>query len=103
MSRYSVYLVECHDGSLYTGIAIDVARRFRQHEGGNRGAKYLRGKGPLKLVYEQEIGDRSLASRVEARIKRMSRAEKTDLRGLPLRIDAVVAALGAPDPEIAPD
>ena len=94
MAAFSVYLVRCRDGSLYTGIATDVARRLIEHEDGARGAKYLRGKGPLKLVYQKQVGDRSLASKIENRIKRMSKAEKTDVRGLSERIDGLMAELG---------
>jgi putative endonuclease len=87
MPAYSVYLVRCRDGSLYTGIATDVSRRIIEHEDGAKGAKYLRGRGPLKLVYQQEIGDRSLASKVESRVKRLPRSEKADLTSLSERID----------------
>lgn len=93
MSSYSVYLVECCDGSLYTGIATNVERRFQEHEASIRGAKYLRGRGPLKLVFQQEVGDRSLASRIESRIKKMPRAEKSDLGKLPELILAMTAEL----------
>lgn len=86
MSVYSVYLVRCRDGSLYTGIATDVARRIAEHEDGAKGAKYLRGRGPLTLVYQQEIGDRSLASKIESRIKRLSSTEKSDVENLVRRI-----------------
>lgn len=82
MSAYSVYLVRCRDGSMYTGIATDVSRRIAEHEDGAKGAKYLRGRGPLTLVYQQEIGDRSLASKIESRIKRLSSAEKSDAKNL---------------------
>lgn len=77
MSLWSLYLVRCADRSLYTGISTDVAERFAQHsEGGPRAAKYLRGKGPLELVFSAEVGDRAEASRLEWRIKRMSKARK---------------------------
>lgn len=97
MSAYSVYLVRCRDGSLYTGIATDVARRISEHEDGVKGAKYLRGKGPLKLVFQQEIGDRSLASRIESRVKRLTKAEKTDLGNLSKRIDGFLLELVTDD------
>ena len=93
MSAYSVYLVRCRDGSLYTGIATDVSRRFSEHEDGVKGAKYLRGKGPLKLVYQQEIGDRSLAQKIESRIKRLSNTEKSDVNNLSDRIDEFLLEL----------
>lgn len=80
MSAYSVYIVQCNDGTLYTGIAIDVARRLSEHESGTRrGAKYLRSRAPFELKLSEVIGDRGTALRVEARIKRMSRPEKLDL------------------------
>lgn len=92
-AEYSVYLVRCRDGSLYTGIAKDVSRRIAAHEQGTTGAKYLRGKGPLELVFQRPIGDRGLAQRVEHRIKRLPRAEKEDLHHLPGRIDALLDEL----------
>ena len=93
MSAYSVYLVRCRDGSLYTGIATDVSRRIAEHKEGARGAKYLRGKGPLTLIYQQEIGNRSLASKIESRVKRLSSAEKSDVKTLPDRIGAYLQEL----------
>ena len=94
MSAYSVYLVRCGDGSLYTGIAKDVVRRLAEHENGGKGAKYVRGRGPLELVYQQEIGDRSLASKIESRIKRMSSEEKANSIRLSERIDEFLAEIG---------
>lgn len=76
---FSVYIVRCADGSLYTGIAADVARRVAEHEQGARGAKFLRGKGPLELVFQEAAGDRAAASRLEYRVKRLSRSQKLDL------------------------
>ena len=86
---YSDYLVECGDGSLYTGIATDVERRLREHQDSPRGAKFLRGRGPLKLVYQHEVGDRGIATRIEARIKRLPRAIKADLQQLSEMIEAL--------------
>lgn len=76
---YSLYVIRCSDNSLYTGIALDVGRRLREHRSGRRGAKYLRDKGPLRLVFEQPIGERSFASRLEYRVKRLDRAGKEAL------------------------
>jgi putative endonuclease len=73
-----LYLIRCRDGSLYTGISTDVERRFAAHQA-NRGARRLRGRGPLELVFTEPLGDRSLALRVEHRIKRWSRADKERL------------------------
>lgn len=72
-----LYIIRCRDNSLYTGIASDVERRFNEHEQGRgRGAKYLRGKGPLKLAFSAKAGSRSRALRIEYRIKRMAKREK---------------------------
>ncbi len=76
---YSVYIVRCADDSYYTGIAADVTRRIAEHESSPRGAKYLKGRGPLTLVFSAAVGDRSTASRIEYRIKRMDRQSKEAL------------------------
>jgi putative endonuclease len=74
---WSVYVVRRSDGALYTGIATNVVRRLAEHEAGEgRGAKSLRGRGPLTLVFAQEVGGRGLATRIEAHIKRLSKARK---------------------------
>ncbi len=73
--RWSLYMVRTASGALYTGISNDVERRFEQHEHG-RGAKALRGRGPLALVYQVAIGDRAAAQRVEHALKQLSKAEK---------------------------
>lgn len=77
--EYSLYIVRCNDGSLYTGIATDVERRIREHESGARGAKYLRGKGPLNLEYSAALGDRGTAQQFEHRVKRLERERKEAL------------------------
>jgi len=79
-STWSIYILRCGDGSLYTGIATDVDRRFEEHQSGSpKSAKYTRGKLPLELVYRQEIGTRSEASKEELRIKALSRKQKLTL------------------------
>lgn len=82
--RYNLYILRCADGSLYTGIAIDIVKRLAEHENGTRGAKYLRGRGPLQIVFRQVIGDRGLASRVEHRVKRLDRLQKETLINMQL-------------------
>lgn len=89
MNGWSVYVLRCADGSLYTGIATDVARRVEQHSNGTRGAKYLRGRGPLQLVFERSVGDRGMASRVEYRIKSLSKTEKEAFVSTPQRFEAL--------------
>lgn len=73
-------MIRCRNGSLYTGISTDVARRFREHEGGGRlAARFLRGKGPLALVFQMPAGDRSEATKLERRVKALSREVKEGL------------------------
>lgn len=78
MAEWSLYLIRCSDGKLYTGITTDVERRFGEH-GGQLGAKFMRGKGPFKLAYSASVGDRSLASRLEWRVKRLAKRDKERL------------------------
>lgn len=75
---WSVYILHCGDGTYYTGIARDVQKRLGQHQAG-RGAKYTRGRGPLRLVYQEELGTRGEALRREAAIKALPRADKAAL------------------------
>lgn len=89
-SEWSIYLLRCGDGSIYTGIATDVARRIGEHEQGKRGAKYLRGRGPLEILYQRPVGDRSLATRVEWRIKQWPTNKKGNLKLLPQRVDSLL-------------
>ena len=76
--EWYVYMLRCRHGTLYTGIATDVERRFAEHQN-NGGAKYLRGRGPLKLVFKHPVGKRSRALKVERNIKRLSKEKKEDL------------------------
>jgi putative endonuclease len=75
---WQVYILRCSDGSLYTGIARDVAARFAQHEAG-RGARYTRGRGPLALVYVEDVTSHGEALRREAAIRRLGRIGKEAL------------------------
>ncbi len=97
MSEWSIYMLRCADGSLYTGIATDVPRRVSEHERGKRGAKYLRGRGPFELVYQRTVGDRRVATRIEYRVKQLPRIEKENLQQLPARIDEILNELGNSD------
>lgn len=75
-----IYMVRCGDGTLYTGIATDVSRRMAEHAGpGGRGARYLRGRGPLELVWSKAVGAHEAALRLEYRIKQLTRREKEAL------------------------
>ena len=70
-----VYLIECRDGSIYTGIAIDVAARYAAHVSG-KGARYTRSHPPRRLLAAIEYADRSAASKAEYQIKRLSPRDK---------------------------
>ncbi|MDR9439806.1 MAG: GIY-YIG nuclease family protein [Halomonas sp.] len=72
---WHLYLVETAGGALYTGITTDVARRLDEHRTG-RGAKALRGKGPLVLRHQEPVGSRSEALCMEARLKRLTASAK---------------------------
>ncbi len=100
---YAVYIVACADGTLYTGIATDVARRICEHNGGSlsgaelsalstvrgKGARYTATRRPVVLVFEARFETRSAAAKEEARIKRLTRAEKQQL------IEATTVAMTA--------
>lgn len=75
-----MYIVECADGSLYTGITTDVVRRIREHNGeGVRGARYTRAQRPVTLRYAEELASRSEALKREYAIKQLTRAQKIAL------------------------
>ena len=75
---WHLYILRCGDGSLYTGITVDVQARLAQHRDGT-GAKYTRGRGPLELVYWEDCGDHSAALKRELEIKALPREEKLKL------------------------
>ena len=78
-TMYFVYICECKDKTLYTGITTDIQRRIKEHNESPKGAKYTRLRRPVKLVYSEECVDRSSASKREYAIKKMSKAEKLAL------------------------
>lgn len=90
---FSIYLLRCADGSLYTGIAVDVERRIGEHAAGARGARRLRGRGPFRLEAAREIGSRADATRVELCIKRLPKRQKEALASEPAALDAFVAGV----------
>lgn len=75
---WSLYILECSDGSLYTGITNNMEKRLAAHESG-KGAKYTRGRAPLRIVYEEKFSDRSNASAREAEVKALSKQAKLEL------------------------
>ena len=76
---WQVYIIVCTDNSLYTGITTDVKRRFNEHAAGKQGARYFRGRTPAKVVYLESAQNRSAASKREAVIKKLLRADKLRL------------------------
>jgi putative endonuclease len=78
MQKWYLYIVRCCNGSLYTGIATDVERRFAEHQA-NKGSKYLRGRGPLKLVFKKQIGKKELALKIERLVKKLPKLKKEKL------------------------
>ncbi|MGL5091749.1 MAG: GIY-YIG nuclease family protein [Aeromonas sobria] len=77
-SRWSVYMVRTATGLLYTGISTDPLRRLRQHQSG-KGSRALRGKGPLTLEWQQEVGEKGAALRIEYRLKQQPKSFKERL------------------------
>jgi len=73
---YFVYILECSDGTLYTGITTDLDRRLHEHNHTTKGAKYTRARRPVKFVYHEIYENRSEASKRELLIKKMKRQEK---------------------------
>ena len=77
---YYIYIIQCADNTLYTGITTELERRIEEHNGSDKGAKYTRVRRPVRLVYSEKYPDRSAASKREYEIKKkMSRAEKLKL------------------------
>lgn len=70
-----LYIIRASDNTLYTGVTTDVERRFQQHRIG-KGAKYLKGRSPIKLVFQKEIGTRSQAQKLESWVKQQTKQDK---------------------------
>jgi putative endonuclease len=86
-----LYLIRCRDGSLYTGISTDVSRRFGQHQkAGQGGSKYLKGRGPLVLAYHARVGPRSIALKVESRVKKLAKNRKEQLLQKPHFLETII-------------
>lgn len=80
---YHLYVIQCADGTLYTGIALDVKQRIVEHNTSDKlGARYTRSRRPVRLVYSKEVGDQSTALREEYRFKQLPRLAKLNLCGL---------------------
>ncbi|MGS2722420.1 GIY-YIG nuclease family protein [Porticoccus sp. GXU_MW_L64] len=88
MADWHLYIIRTANSALYTGISTDVERRLAEHNSG-KGAKALRGKGPLQLVYRCQIGDHSQALRLEAAVKKLNKQKKEQLVAGELDVDQV--------------
>ncbi len=76
---WHIYIVRCHDGTLYTGITKNLERRIAEHNSDQGGAKYTRSRKPVKLVYAEPVDSRTTAARREYQLKKMSLAQKRAL------------------------
>ena len=76
---YTTYIVECADGTLYTGITTDTARRVREHNSSTKGAKYTKSRRPVRLIYTEGFPTRSDAQKREYALKDLTRSEKLSL------------------------
>lgn len=85
--RWWLYAVRRADAAIYTGIAVDVQRRLQQHRDG-KGARALRGRGPLVLLFARRVGTQGQALRLEIAFKRLRKAEKERLAVAPRRLAA---------------
>lgn len=77
-NKYYVYILECNDGTYYTGYTNNLEKRIESHNKG-RGAKYVRGRGPVKLVYCKEYKSRKYAMKAEINIKKRTKKEKEEI------------------------
>ena len=76
---YYLYILECADKTLYTGITVDLERRVKEHNSSRLGAKYTYSRRPVKIVYTKKYRNRSLALKAERAIKKLSRDQKIEL------------------------
>lgn len=88
--RYFVYIMECQDGTYYTGYTNDLEKRLREHNESKRGARYTRAKRPVKLVWKKEYRYSKYAMSTEHKIKELNRYQKKLLVG-GMRLDKVLA------------
>ena len=76
---YHVYILKCADKTLYTGITTDLDRRLMEHNTSKKGAKYTSARRPVEIIYSKRFKNRSKASKEEARIKKLTKAEKLSM------------------------
>jgi len=76
-----VYMLLCADGSLYTGVTTDIKRRIKEHNSGDKGAKYTKARRPVELVYQELCSSRSQAQAREFVVRNLSKTAKHELLG----------------------
>lgn len=90
-SEWSLYMIKTRLNTLYTGISTDVERRFKEHSGASkRAARYLKGKGPLELVWQQSVGSKSDALILEYQVKKLNRRQKLSLIEGEIALDSLL-------------
>lgn len=78
-SSWFVYIIENEKGHLYTGITTDIERRFNEHASSKKGAKFFNSGAPVRVLFKKKFANRSLASKCEAHIKKLSRNQKFEV------------------------
>lgn len=85
-SSWYVYIIETEKGHLYTGITTDIQRRFKEHSGSKKGAKFFSVSAPVAILFKKKFPDRSSASKFEAAVKKLKREDKVKLIARKLRL-----------------
>jgi putative endonuclease len=99
-----LYIIRCRDGSVYTGISTDVDRRFVQHQKSSQGgSRYLKGRGPLVLVFQVKVGTYSLALKLERKVKKLPKDKKEQILRESHYLDEIVQKIRRSSPPFAPD
>lgn len=97
-SIWWVYMIRTRENSIYTGISTNVKRRFEEHATGNpKGARYLKGKGPLQLLLQKKIGDKSAASKIEWQIKQLTKVKKENIASGKIKWRTFLQSLNKPN------
>ena len=86
---YFLYILQCTDNTLYTGITVDLERRVFEHNNSTLGAKYTSARRPVKLVFSKKFRNRSLVSKEEFRVKQLSREEKLEMIRVYAKMDSL--------------
>jgi putative endonuclease len=94
--EWYLYMIRCSDGSFYTGITVDVDRRLSDHRSNSgKGARYLRGRNPMTLVFQMKLGNKSLALIVENKVKKLSKKRKEQMIDDTTIIDEIIKQVAA--------